>query len=244
MNSMLQSKFADYFKRCYEELFGGGMGGAVNEALEPAKVEFLGISVNPSVFTGMICAALLIIAALIIRIFVIPKFKDKPGKFQAVLESFVGYFKGVSDEKTGRFSDFVAPYTLTAAAFIAVTTLAELFGARPALADINMCLALGFTTFIVINICGFREKGIGGRLKRYINPINIITDVSVPISLSFRLFGSIMSGFIIMELVHSVIYTAIAVPAVVSVITTFFHAAIQSFLFAMLTNVFVGEAVE
>jgi len=71
-----------------------------------------------------------------------------------------------------------------------------------------------------------------------------LTDISIPLSLSLRLFGSITSGFIITEFIYSSIYTSIALPAAVAVITTLFHALIQSFLFASLTIMFVGEAVE
>ncbi len=244
MNTMLSGAFIEYIKDCYEEMFGGGLSESVSEAMLPDEVNYLGMLVNPSVYTGIFVIAIMLIFALIVRIFFIPKFKDQPGKLQMILEMFVGYFDKSSRESIHGHATFVGPYTFTAATFIALSTLAELLGLRPAMADINMCLAMGLTTFIVINICGFKQKGFVGRMKRFANPINIITDISVPLSLSLRLFGSIMSGFIIMELIHSMVFTVFVIPAAISVITTFFHAAIQSYLFATLTNVFVGEAIE
>ncbi len=247
MNTLLSGAFLDYLKECYDEMFGVGMSESVNEALLPTTVKYFGTNamVNPSVYTAVVIIGAMLLFALIVRVFVIPKFSnDNPGKLQILLESFVGYFDKSSRESVHSQANFVGPYALTASAFIALTTLAELFGLRPAMADVNMCLSMGLTTFLIINICGFRKKGFVGRLKRFSNPINIITDLSVPLSLSFRLFGSITSGFIIMELVHSMIFTVFVIPAGVSVITTFFHAAIQSYLFGTLTNVFVSEAIE
>lgn len=219
------------------------LSDVVREALEPEKVNFLGLKVNPSLFTALGVSAFLILAAVIIRIFVIPKFKNEPKGFQILLEGLVSFFDNTAAD-SGRFSPFIGAYIYTAGLFIALGTLVELLGIRPAFADINTCLAFGLTTFIIINICAVRAKGPLGRLKRYANPINLVTDLAVPISLSFRLFGAIMSGFIIMELVYAFIFTSFVVPAVVSVITTLFHALIQSYLFGTLTTLFVSEGIE
>lgn len=244
MLTMLASAFTDFFAESYKEAFGGGMSEAVQEAIDPELVDFFGLKVNPSLYSAFLGTAVILIACVIIRIFVIPKFKKQPKSLQLLLEGLVGYFdKTASPLK--RQASFVGPYIATAAIFICLTTLAELLGIRPAFASINTCLAFGLSTFFVINYCGLREKGLFGRAKRYLgNPINIITDLAVPLSLSFRLFGAIMSGFIIVELVYSVIFLSFVVPAVVSVITTIFHALIQSFLFATLSAIFIGEAVE
>lgn len=238
------NNFIDYIKQAYEHAFSGNMSIAVKHALEPELVSFFGIMVNPSFYTTLIVAGILILAALIIRTFVIPKFKTIPGKFQSILELMISYFEKSSKTQVHKHAGIIGPYTCITAVFIALSTLIELFGIRPAFADINTCFAFGLSTFFLIHYCGVREHGIGGRLKRYINPINLLTDISIPLSLSLRLFGSIMSGFIIMELVYSSIATSIITPALVSIITTFFHAGIQAFLFATLTNIFVGEAVE
>lgn len=243
MKCLLAGSFGQYLSDLYNDAFGGSMSDAVTEALEPETVNFLGIDVNPSYFTALGVTIFLLLIAVVIRIFVIPKFKKQPTGFQIMLEKLVTYFDDTAAD-TGKSASFVGPYIFTAASFIAIGTLVELLGVRPAFADINTCFAFGLTTFVYINICGFQQKGLLGRTKHYLNPINIVTDLSVPLSLSLRLFGSIMSGFIIMEVVYNFIYTSFVLPVIVSVITTLFHAAIQSFLFATLTTVFIREAVE
>lgn len=243
MQAMLSGKFADFLREQYEEAFGRGMGESVNEALNPESVNLFGLQVNPAIFTAFGVTAVLLVACVILRIFVIPRFKKQPKGIQLLLESMVGYFDRSAVSVLHRHGNFVGPYVFTAAAFIALGTLVELLGVRPAFSSINTCFAFGLTTFLVINISGFREHKIG-RFKRYKNPINILTDASVALSLSLRLFGSITSGFIITELVYTFVFTSFVVPAGVAVITTLFHALIQSYLFAALTIMFVQEAVE
>ncbi|MDR3217223.1 MAG: F0F1 ATP synthase subunit A [Clostridiaceae bacterium] len=247
MFEALSSKFTDFWVEQYRDAFGGGMsslGDAVREAINPELVKLGAIEVDPAIFTAFGVTVVIILAALIIRILVIPRFKKYPRGLQLMLESIVSYFDKSAEHAVHRHASFVGPYTFTAALFISLGTLAELLGLRPSFASVNTCFAMGLTTFLVINICGIGEKKIGGRLKRYLNPIHLITDLSVPLSLSLRLFGAILSGFIIAELLYAVIALSFVLPAAAAVITTIVHAFLQAYLFATLTNIFVGEAVE
>ncbi|MDR2635059.1 MAG: F0F1 ATP synthase subunit A [Clostridiales bacterium] len=247
MFEILSSKFTDFWVEQYREAFGGGvssLGDAVRDAIEPELVSLGAIKVDPAMFTAFGVTAILIVAAVLIRIFVIPRFKKYPRGFQLMLESVVSYFDKSAEHTVHRYANFVGPYIFTAALFIALGTLAELIGFRPSFASVNTCFAMGIMTFIVINVCGFREKRVAGRLKRYLNPINFITDLSVPLSLSLRLFGAILSGFIIAELLYAVIGLSFVLPAAAAVMTTLVHALLQAYLFATLSSIFIGEAIE
>lgn len=220
------------------------VGERLAEALLPEPVRLFGdLSVNPSYFTAVGVTLFLILVAALIRIFFIPKFKEVPSAFQLFLESIVNFFDKLAHDTAHDTANFVGPYIFTAAVYICIGTLVELFGIRPAFADINTCISMGFMTFVIINFFGAKKKK-WRRATRYLNPINIMTDLAVPVSLSIRLFGSIVSGLLIMELVYSYIAMSFAIPAVLSVITTLFHALIQAYIFATLTSLFVGEAIE
>lgn len=225
-------------------LCGETSGERLARALLPEKVKIFGLEVGPSLFTAVGVTIFLLILCLILRLTVIKKMKMVPTKFQMVLEMIVGFFDRAAKESTHEYSGFIGPYMMASATFICIGTLVELLGLRPALADINACLALGLSTFIIINFFGFKKKGVGGRMKRYLNPINIITDMAVPVSLSFRLFGSIVSGLLMMELIYSYLALSFVLPAFLSVLTTLFHALIQAYIFSTLTSLFVGEAIE
>ena len=219
----------------------GDLGERLSEALSPEKVSFFGskVLVNPSYYTGFVIMLILVIAAVILRFTVIKKMKRVPGKVQGILEMLVGGFSKMAE---GGYS-FVGCYIMVAALYIGLGTLVELLGFRPIMADINACLAMGISTFGLIIFYGFKAKG-KHRFKHYLNPINIVTDVAVPVSMSFRLFGSIMSGMLIMELIYSMLFTSFVVPVLVSVITTLFHAFIQAYVFATLSTLFIQEATE
>lgn len=245
MYSLLGGKFTDFWRDQFSDAFSGGLGHAVDEAINPDPVSFFGLEVNPALYTAIIISAIIIVFAIILRVFVIPRFKKNPKGLQLILESMIGYFdRSAVNTLHKKHGGFVGPFIFTMAMFIASGTLIELVGLRPAFSSINTCFASGIAAFIVINICGYREKKLK-RIKRYVpNILNLMSDIAVPLSLSLRLFGSIMSGFIIMELLYSTVFLSFAIPSAVAIITTFFHAVLQAYLFATLSVIFTQEAIE
>lgn len=223
--------------------------GEIKEGLFPERVEiFAGFTVSSSVISGFIVVALVLIVAAIVRFAVVPRFKNKPFGFQMLIEWVVESFSGMSRDLTGKLSAFLGPYTFGAAAYIFFGVLIEMFGFRPAIADISACLALALATFVIINVLAVREKGVKGRIKYYFEPvkfaapIRLLTDCAVPVSMTFRLFGSILSGMVMMDLVYAVM--PYVLPALLSPLFTLFHAVIQSYVFAALSLTFVAEATE
>ncbi len=248
----LKPVFANFYANIVSKLKGVGMNSNLfqtegvsehlAEALSPEKVSFFGskIMVNPSYYSGFAVMLILVVLAIILRCTVIKNMKNTPNKIQMVLESLVKTFSSMAD---GKYNSSVGCYIMVAAIYICLGTLIELFGFRPIFADLNACVSMGVSTFILIFFFGIKEKK-GRRFLHYINPINILTDIAVPVSMSFRLFGSIVSGLLIIELIYSYLILSFGVPVLVSVITTLFHALIQSYIFAVLSSLFIGEATE
>lgn len=79
------------------------------------KIRFFGLQVNPAVISAYTVTGVLLFAALLIRIFAVPRFKTVPGKFQAVLEKavdfFGDFFGGMAEERASRWVTFVPAYT-------------------------------------------------------------------------------------------------------------------------------------
>ncbi len=210
------------------------------------KVSLFGlIDVNPGLMAGFIVSGILIVFALICRIFVIPKFKMVPGKFQLVLETAVGLFDNMS-KGNSKIHGFLGAYIFAAGAYIFTGTLFELFGVQaittegmsislPApLSDINGAIMMGCLSYLVImsgGIAGNGIKGIGKTLKEY----------SLPISLSFRLFGALLSGALVTELVYYYPKLSYVLPVLVGVLFTLLHALIQAYVLTMLTSLFYGQ---
>lgn len=214
------------------------LGELLKRAMFPEKVNFFGLSLNPTLIAAFLVTLTLLSVALIIRVFFIPKFKTVPSGLQIVLESLVKFFDKIARDTADKESGFVGSYIFAAALYICFGTLIELIGFRPIMSSINTCVAVALCTYFMLLYYGVRYKGV---FKGFVNSIKEIT---VPISMTFRLFGSILSGFLIMEIIYHYVWLSIAVPAVLSIMFTMFHAFIQSYIFAMLSSLFIGEALE
>ena len=213
------------------------------------KISLLGIKdVNPGLIAGFIVSGILILFALFCRIFVIPKFKLVPGKFQSVLETVVGLFDGMA-KTNSHINGFLGAYIFVAGSYICVGTLFELLGVQaittgghaislPApFSDINGAIMMGCLSYLVImsgGIAGNGIKGIGITLKEF----------SLPLSLSFRLFGALLSGALVTELVYYYTSLSYGVPVIVGILFTLLHALIQAYVLTMLTSLFYGEVSE
>ena len=197
----------------------------------------------------MVVSGVLLLAALLLRLLVIPRFRMVPGKLQLALEELVGFFDNLAKSSSPHRNTFLGAYVFAAGVYIFVGTLFELFGIQavttggvsvslPApLSDINGAIALGCLSYLVImsgGIAGNGVKGIGLTLK----------DFSLPVSMSFRLFGALLSGLLVTELVYYYIHLSFVLPVAVGVMFTLLHALIQTYVLTMLTALFYGEVTE
>ncbi len=214
---------------------------------ETNKISLFGIKdVNPALISGFTVTAILLILAACIRIFVIPRFKYVPGKFQLLLEQLVELFDGLAKSNSPHRNGFLGAYIFAAGVYIFTGTIFELFGfqavttgglsiALPApLSDINAAISLGCLSYLIIlsgGIAGNGIRGVGKTLK----------DFSLPISMSFRLFGALLSGLLVTEIVYYYIQLSFVLPVVVGVLFTLLHALIQAYVLTMLTALFYGE---
>ncbi len=216
---------------------------------EENQMSFFGLSVNPAVISAYLVTGILLFAALLIRIFVIPKFKTVPGKFQLILEKAVEFFSDMANDNSSHKPKFVGAYIFSAGLYVCFSTLFELFGiqmtttkgvimALPVpLADINGAIAMGVTSFLVILGAGIVTNGLKGAGR-------VLKDFSLPISMSFRLFGALLSGLLVTELVYYYTSLSFVLPVFVGIMFTLLHALIQAYVLTTLVSIFYGEAVE
>ena len=141
---------------------------------ENDKIDFFGLEVNPGFISALIVSAAIIAFAAIVRIFVIPRFKLKPGKFQMFLECIVSFFDGIAKQNSPHKNGFLGAYVFAAGIYIFVSTLFELIGIQwisvgggsvtlgAPLSDINAAIALGFLSYFVILSGGIAANGLRG----------------------------------------------------------------------------------
>ena len=217
---------------------------------ETNKISLFGLKdVNPGLISAFTVTGVLFVISLIIRIFIIPKFTVVPGKIQTVLETVVGFFENLAKTSSPHLNRFLGVYVFSAGVYIFVGTIFELFGIQavatngtpvslPApLADINGAIMIGCLSYLVIMSGGIiknKLKGVGLTLKEF----------SLPVSMSFRLFGALLSGALVTELVYYYSHLSYGLPVIVAVLFTLLHALIQAYVLTMLTAMFYGEVSE
>ncbi len=115
--------------------------------------------------------------------------------------------------------------------------------------DLNVPLSLGLMGFFIAHYAGIRTKGFKNYLKAYFEPLffmmplNLIGEVAKVVSISFRLFGNVMGGSIIILVISYLTYSLL-LPPFLNAFFGFFIGTIQAFVFTMLTIVYIALQVD
>jgi F-type H+-transporting ATPase subunit a len=121
----------------------------------------------------------------------------------------------------------------------------------PPTGDVNLPLALALIVFFTVHYNSVKARGIGGYFKHYaqpyaaLTPINIIEEITKPITLTFRLFGNIFSGVLMIAVIVTLIppYASWIGLIVWKPFDELFIGAIQAFIFALLTIMYLGQGM-
>lgn len=187
-------------------------------------------------------------------------------KRQIVAEFIVEKCRGMVSESMGDGFLSYTPFIMSILALMGISNLLGLLGLYPPTADVSIPLGWSITVFILIT----REKLKGGflnYLKGFFEPIfvfaplNVISEVALPISMAFRVFGNILSGVVISELllwalanfsvvafswltdsISSFPIFQIGIPAVFSLYFDIFSGCLQAYVFSALTMLNISLA--
>ena len=121
---------------------------------------------------------------------------------------------------------------------------------RGATSDLNTTLALALTSVVAIQVYGMRTLGVGSYLSRFFNfrggPIGmfvglleLISELAKVLSFSFRLFGNIFAGEVLLTVIAFLLPFVAAIPFLG---LELFVGFVQAFIFSMLTLVFLTMA--
>lgn len=193
-----------------------------------------------------------------------------PSRKQLVLEKLVSMlYDMVTDVMGEKYLPF-APYIGTLFLLSIVGSLSSLTGMRPITADLSVILSWTIVTFLLIQANNIKNHGVLGWLKSFtepvpfITPLNIISEIANPISMTFRHFGNIAAGLVITSLVYgglaslsaavlswvpdsflaSVPILQVGLPALLSIYFDLFTSFLQAYIICMLTMVFVQGSGE
>ena len=212
-----------------------------------------GIFITNTVCFGIIVAVILIVLAL----WATRRMKKVPDGKQVIAEIVVEGVYNMVTATMGPKGINYAPYIGTLFFFVLFSNMLGLFGQRPVTADVNTTFALAAITFVLIQRQALKSYGLIGKMKEmaqpypFMFPLKIIEQLSFPISLSFRLFGNILGGVIVIEMLLEGLATAsealhLPIPLLDAVIPMpanfffdIFEPVLQAFIFTMLTMVFI-----
>jgi len=119
-------------------------------------------------------------------------------------------------------------------------------------------LSLGLLSAVVVHVSAIKYKGLKGYLGSYMDPLpsegiwmflfwinpfwylNVIGEMAKVVSHSFRLFGNILGGSIIIVIVSNLTYFMLPMPAFLNAFFGLFTGAIQAFVFTMLAVTYIA----
>ncbi|MBQ0042109.1 MAG: F0F1 ATP synthase subunit A [Lachnospiraceae bacterium] len=206
--------------------------------------------------TTHVCILIVMLILMVFALFAnraMKKAQEVPKGFQNVVEMIVEKLDGMVSSSMGDKASGWLNYIGTIFIFILISNFSGIFGLRPPTADYGVTLPLGILTFCLVHITQFRTtkpltiwKDMCSPLPAWFPlwlPINIISEIAVPISLSLRLFANVLSGTIMMALVYGLLsWIATAWPGALHVYFDLFSGAIQTYVFCMLTMTYIGNA--
>jgi F-type H+-transporting ATPase subunit a len=173
-----------------------------------------------------------------------------PGPIQVIGELFVSQLYGLTEDALEK--KLARTYAPLICALFMFLLLSDWLGIFPYLEeptkDLNTPLSLGLMGFVIAHYAGIKKKGIKAYLKSYCEPIffmmplNLIGELAKVVSISFRLFGNIMGGSIIILVVSYLVYSII-LPPFLNAFFGIFVGAVQAFVFTMLTLVYISVQV-
>lgn len=227
-------------------------GIEIEFSLLSERLNVFGFSLAETSVISICITAIVLVLSLVFRIFIFPKFTfDNPKGIQNLLEIAVESMDKFAKSNLMDYSGVLAPYMFTLGVFMIFSAASELFGLRAPTSDIVTTFAMGIITFALINFFGIKKKGIGGRIKGMASPtplvfpMKILSDIAVPVSLACRLFGNMLGGMIVMDLLKSALGGyATGIPAVAGIYFNLFHPIIQAYIFIVLSMTFINEAIE
>ena len=164
---------------------------------------FGGIKISESVaVTWIIMAVVVLLCVIFVRNLSV----ENPGKAQLLLESAIG--KGVDffEDVMGKENRRYIPYLITVLIYIGIANIIGLFGFKPPTKDLNVTIALAVMSMCLIEYSGIHKNGLKHWVKHFAKPVPVVAPITIleivirPLSLCMRLFGNMLAGFVVLEL--------------------------------------------
>ena len=177
--------------------------------------------------------------------------RDNPGPLQHFLEMIVSGMKGLLHDVIGHDGERYLTVITSFAVFIFISNMFGLFYfLQPPTSNTNTTFALSISAFLYYNVEGIRRQGLFGYLKHFMGPvlwlaplmfiIEMIGNFARILSLGVRLFGNIFGEHTATGIFTGLVPVIAPMPMMALGI---FGALLQTYVFIMLTTVYIAGAV-
>lgn len=208
------------------------------------------LDITGEVITMFIILGIVTVISLIVK----HNLKERPGKFQNMIEAGVEYldkFFGdlLGKKKSRQYFTFLASLFI----FIIFANYSGLFPGvgltdyvKAPTASLSVTAGLGIVTFVFLQIAGLR-CGVKHYFKRFVSPmffmlpLLLLDEFIKPASLALRLFGNVFGEEMVTEELYHIF--PIGIPVVMMVLSILF-CALQALVFTMLTSIYLDEVTE
>jgi F-type H+-transporting ATPase subunit a len=179
-----------------------------------------------------------------------------PGKLQLFWEVLVEQVQDLTDSALGPAGRRFVPLAVTIFIFLLTCNWIEVIpsGHNPEwfpapTADVNLPLAMALTVIFIVHYNSVKARGWRGYFHHYLTPypvmlpINIIEEITKPITLTFRLFGNMFASVLMISVITALLpIYLVPIGELVWKPFALFVGAIQAFIFALLTIIYLSIA--
>lgn len=213
--------------------------------------------------TNTLLHTLIVDALLVLAAYFISKNNSRiPGLFQNIVELVIDTFYTLTESVSETRAAQIFPYFMSFFLFILIANWTSLFPGfgtigfnrghdfvpllRGATSDINVTLSLALISLVATHMLSLRYTGIKDYLSRFfsLNPIflfvgllEIVSEITKLVSLSFRLFGNVFAGEVVLHTVSNIFAFIFPLPFITLEIIV---GLVQALVFGMLTMAFMA----
>jgi F-type H+-transporting ATPase subunit a len=211
---------------------------------DPVVLQLGPLAVTRTTVTALaIAAAIAGIAALLGH-----AARRRPGTLPALLaEMAVEFPTALVVSVVGRPVPWLAVFSGSLFYFLAACSIAgQLPGVRTPTSNLAVTAALAMLVFLIVPAAGIRARGVAGYLRHYVRPsplmlpFELMSEVSRTFALAVRLFGNMLSGYLIVALLVALVGVLVPMPLMA---LDLLIGLLQAYIFAVLSTVYIGAAL-
>jgi F-type H+-transporting ATPase subunit a len=200
----------------------------------------------------MIMGAVVVLVLMILSVIIKSRLSvENPGKLQQSAELVVEFLEGQLEENVGHDGHQFLPIIGTLGVFIAFSNVLGLVpGLGSPTSNANVPAGCAAVIFLYYNFAGIRKHGLVKYLKHFMGPvwwmaplmipIELISHLARPLSLTIRLWGNIFAEELLIVIFVGILPLFLPLPFIAFAI---FGGLLQAFIFITMSQMYLSMAV-